>query len=243
MENLKIKSIGLLVAEQPLRAQIFDSLGIDYCCQGHQSLAAACLNRSLNTTEVQALLDQCDRTSISGSDHQTWLNLSLTDLAAHIQNTHHAYLKTELPRLVSLSVKVARVHGDKEPSLLQLATILQEFKIEIDQHTSKEDAILFPYICRLEKSATSITPPFGTIANPIHCMESEHEIAGKVLYKFRELTNQYAIPDKACNSWVALFRGLKSLDDDLRIHILKENTILFPRAIERENELESQKTN
>lgn len=226
----------MLVVEQQLRAQVFDSLGIDYCCHGNQTLAQACTNKSLDATSVLDLIDKCDQAAISNKATHTWLDATITELTHHIQNTHHAYLKSELPQLVSLANKVAKVHGGKEQRLLQLNKILVDFKNEIDKHTLKEDTILFPYICKLDQSTTAIESPFGTVANPIHCMEAEHENAGDALFKFRELTNHYSAPAEACNSWRALLSGLENLDKDLRIHILIENSILFPRAIAKENE-------
>lgn len=35
-------TLGELVAERPIRADVFDGLGLDYCCGGRQTLAAAC---------------------------------------------------------------------------------------------------------------------------------------------------------------------------------------------------------
>lgn len=36
--------LGELVAERPARTQLFEQLRLDYCCGGHQTLAAACAN-------------------------------------------------------------------------------------------------------------------------------------------------------------------------------------------------------
>ena len=98
----------MLVVEQQLRAQVFDSLGIDYCCHGNQTLAQACTNKSLDATSVLDLIDKCDQAAISNKATHTWLDATITELTHHIQNTHHAYLKSELPQLVSLANKVAR---------------------------------------------------------------------------------------------------------------------------------------
>ena len=67
-------------------------------------------------------------------------------------------------------------------------------------------------------------------------MAAEHENAGDALFTFRDLTNHYSAPAEACNSWRALLSGLEILDKDLRIHLLIANSILFPRAIAKENE-------
>ncbi|MCX6382213.1 MAG: hemerythrin domain-containing protein [Armatimonadetes bacterium] len=46
----------------------------------------------------------------------------------------------------------------------------------------------------------------------------------------REITENYAVPDSACNSYRALFSRLLMLESDLHLHIHKENNILFPRV-------------
>ena len=42
MQNFKRESVGMIVAEQPLRAAVFDRFGIDFCCGGKQTLEEAC---------------------------------------------------------------------------------------------------------------------------------------------------------------------------------------------------------
>ena len=44
-------SLGELVAERPVRAHLFEQLRLDYCCGGHQTLAAACTKRGLELDE------------------------------------------------------------------------------------------------------------------------------------------------------------------------------------------------
>ena len=51
---------------------------------------------------------------------------------------------------------------------------------------------------------------------------------------FRELTGDYAVPDDACNTYRAMLDGLKQLETDMHQHVHKENSILFPRAIQLE---------
>jgi regulator of cell morphogenesis and NO signaling len=78
---------------------------------------------------------------------------------------------------------------------------------------------------------------FGSVQNPINQMEFEHQEAGLALQKLRELSNDYTPPEGACNSWRALLDGLSRMDHDLRVHIHKESSILFPKAVEAERYL------
>lgn len=227
--SLSTRTVGELVAHNPIRAQVFDQLGIDFCCGGKVSLEEACRKKNLDVDDVVSKLQDCD--SQFGTSESTWVGSSAAALVDHIETTHHQYLKKELPRLQALAEKVARVHGERAPHMVQLAKVFSRLKDEIEAHTMKEEMVLFPYIRELEKNVACHTPPFGTVANPINCMESEHDDAGRALFEMRKLTNDYTPPEDACGSWKALLGGLAHFDKDLRTHIHKESSILFPQAI------------
>src|SRR5690606_13176180 len=121
-----------------------------------------------------------------------------------------------------------------------LAEVQQYFaalRSELEPHMFKEEQILFPAIRRLEQAATQLAFPFGTVANPIRMMELEHDTAGHAMARIRELTGDYLPPADACNTYRATFDALQSLERDLHAHVHKENCILFPRAMEREQTL------
>ncbi|MBS1994160.1 MAG: iron-sulfur cluster repair di-iron protein [Cyanobacteria bacterium SZAS LIN-3] len=239
MKDLRYESVGELVAEQPALAEVFDRYGIDFCCGGKQTLEEACVKALVDPQTVLMDIKESSAKTVVDKSTRTWVNVTLTELTDHIQQTHHTYLKAELPRLQELADKVARVHGVKDPRLVQVAEIFSAMRREIEQHTEKEDLVLFPFIRQLDRATSVPETPFVTVANPIRCMESEHSDAGEALMQLRDLTEQYTAPERACTSWIALLNGLAHLDQDLRTHIHKENTILFPKAIEAESALRS----
>src|SRR6185369_1396516 len=96
--------------------------------------------------------------------------------------------------------------------------------------------ILFPYIKELEFSTASRRPMFGSVRNPIHMMEIEHDSAGDALRELRQLTGEYTAPEEGCFSYKTLYQGLSEFEADLHQHIHLENNILFPRAIELEGQ-------
>lgn len=234
MRDFRSETVGMLVAEQPLRAAVFDHFGIDYCCGGRQTLLAACEQGGIAPdTVIASLVDNDAKVEVDQSA-LNWLNASLTELANHIEQTHHVYLKSELPRLQALADKVAKVHGVREPRLVKVAAIFSAMSEELLEHTAKEELVLFPFMRLLDQGKGRPNAPFSTVAKPVSCLESEHEDAGAALMELRQLTDQYAPPEGACASWQALLAGLAHLDQDLRIHIHKENSILFPRAVKTE---------
>jgi regulator of cell morphogenesis and NO signaling len=160
--------------------------------------------------------------------------MSLTELANHIEKTHHAYLHEELPRLAGLSRDVASMHGGRDPRLQQVQETFRAMALELWRHMFKEEQCLFPMIRQLETSDRTPTFHCGTLGNPIQQMESEHDDAGSALERLRELTDGFEPPEWACKKYRALLAALSHLERDMHRHIHKENNILFPRALEME---------
>lgn len=69
----------------------------------------------------------------------------------------------------------------------------------------------------------------------INRMHSEHDHAGEDLRYIRKITNDYELPNDACNSYMYLYEKLKEFEDDLFRHIHLENNILFPKSIALES--------
>ena len=153
-------------------------------------------------------------------------SMTLSKLCDHIEATHHAYLRKELPRLDKMTEKVARVHGEKEPELRELRAVFLEFQAELMPHMMKEEQILFPAIAEMSAGRTE---PMA-LDDPIASMLREHDEAGAALARLRELSHGFQPPSDACNTYRALFAGLRDLEEDLHRHIHLENAALFPWA-------------
>lgn len=214
-------SVGNLATEHPLATRVFARHGIDYCCGGGIALTVACEKKGLDAevvlAEIQKELDGATTTE------QRWDEAPLDDIITHLLVTYHRPLDEELPRLMAMAEKVLQVHRDKAPETLpELVSVYGALKSELEEHMAKEEQILFPMIQRGQ----------GAMADgPISVMEHEHVIAGNALRRLRELTNDYTVPDEACNTWRALWHGLKALEESLHEHIHIENNVLFPRAL------------
>ncbi|SNS41624.1 Hemerythrin HHE cation binding domain-containing protein [Anaerovirgula multivorans] len=60
-------------------------------------------------------------------------------------------------------------------------------------------------------------------------LEDEHDGAGDVLKKLREVTNGFEVPTGGCHSFQLTYKGLEALEWDIFQHVHLENNILFPR--------------
>ncbi|WLT32453.1 iron-sulfur cluster repair di-iron protein [Geothrix sp. PMB-07] len=224
--NLDTK-VGALVLAHPETMRYLEGQGVDYCCGGHRSLREACEVAGRSPAEVLAGLATLGDSSAAPA--RNWAEASLTELMAHIEATHHAYLRSELPRLELLLEKVLGAHSENHPELDEVFDLFQELSMDLMPHLLKEEQILFPFIRSMESGAPA-QACFGTVQSPIRVMESEHEIVGGLLVKLRVRTSDYTVPADGCATFRALYEGLKELEADLHLHIFLENQVLHPRA-------------
>ena len=230
-------TVGDFVRENPNRARVFATLQIDYCYGGKVPLEQACKKQGLEPSAVLSQLEQCDQSGRSDSMVAAD-SMTLTELADHIEATHHAYLKEELPRLDFMTEKVAWVHGEHEPRLAQTRQAFLALKAELEPHMMKEERILFPIIRQLEQADGPLQFHCGSVANPIRQMEHEHDQAGGALGVLSESTDRYTPPEWACNTYRAMLDSLARLEADMHQHVHKENNVLFPKAIQLEAEVQ-----
>lgn len=228
-------TVGELVTQNPGRARIFEKHNIDYCCGGNKLLSSVCEDNGLDVSQVSADLSAYDAThSVKETE---WATAPLSELADHISNVHHGYLKEELPRLEYLADRVLNAHGAKFSHLAELNSVVHELSKELLHHTSKEDNILFPWIKKLEAASSASELDGSSVSGPISVMMAEHDDAGEALEKIKKLTDNYTPPTGTCNTHRVFLTTLQELEIDLHTHIHKENSILFPRAIAREEQL------
>lgn len=236
----KEQTVGELAAADHRFAGVFHAHGIDFCCGGKKSVAAACEKAGV---PVETLGAELERVALSGRgtgspDVRSWRP---GFLAQYIVEVHHTYVRETTPSLLQFSEKVARVHGDRHPETIEVHRLTTELLNELHSHMAKEEGILFPFVQALEESHTKGTPRpqahFGTAQNPIRMMEDEHEHAGNLLKQLRAVTSGFTPPADACNSYRFLYGSLADFEADLHQHIHLENNILFPKALALESAL------
>jgi len=233
MLNASVQTIGQLAAERPEALHVLERHGVDYCCGGDRTVEDACGRAGANPKTVLAEIDRAT-TASDDSSQGDWLSAPLTELCDHIEQTHHAFLREQLPYLTDLFEKVIAAHGENHPELAEARDVFRSLRAELEPHMFKEERILFPAIRKMESAGQPVSMPFGSVQNPIDVMEDEHAGAGEALRRLRRLTGDYRVPDDACNAYRGLLEILHRLEVDLHEHIHKENNILFPRAIEME---------
>lgn len=148
--------------------------------------------------------------------------LATPALVAHIVAHYHAPLRKSLPFLRALAAKVARVHGDHNPRLVELGEIVVELAEILEPHLDDEEQTLFPTLAADDPDRSRAAALLGS-------MRQEHAVVGELLGRMRSAAEGYTVPDWACNSYRTLFRELEGLEGDVLRHVHLENHVLLPR--------------
>ncbi len=222
--------LGEVVNRVPGSARVLDSFGLDYCCGGRRSLQDACAERSVDAAVVLDALS-----GIGVAESPDWVSMGPAELVDHLEATHHAYLHSELTRLDALAEKVASVHGERHPELLEVLADFRDLRDDLEPHLLKEERMLFPMIRELARSDEPPTFHCGSLQNPISVMLREHDDAGALLTQLRDDSRDFVVPADGCASYHALYEGLEELEVDTHLHVHKENNLLFPAVVALED--------
>ena len=224
MENQKLnrqQPVASVVLDHSECAQVFQRHRIDFCCQGDQSIEAAATAKKV---DVDALLAELSRaiTERRGDRQDDPRELTTPRLVAYIVSKHHEYLRKALPFVQTLATKVSRVHGDHNPKLRHLEAAVQEISAALLPHLDDEEQSLFPALMSKEPDQTSI-------ARQLASMQDEHLAVAKLLERIRAASDEFTLPEWACNSYNTLFSELQQLESDVFTHVHLENHVLKPR--------------
>ncbi len=229
--NLQTVSIGEIVANDFRTASVFKKNRIDFCCGGKKSLADTCRELGIDRQRVENEINEVSITpSDPAQDYRSWRPGFLCDFIVH---THHKYVLQTLPDLVMYTQKIASVHGDHHPELLEVASLFAKINEELLMHLKNEEELLFPAIKHVIAHNDSASK--ALIVSEINRMIGEHDFAGGAMDRINQLTDHYKLPADSCGTYQVAFRLLEQFEDDLHIHVHLENNILYPAALKLNN--------
>src|SRR5699024_1556050 len=117
------------------------------------------------------------------------------------------------------------IYGKNHPHLKELHRLYNQFKLDMEEHSIKEEEEVFPLIKEYEEN------PSNELLEQIHTanggLENEHDASGDILKRMREITNGFQPPSDACNSYRITYARLAELENDTFQHIHLENHVLF----------------
>ena len=231
MTTFAEQTLATIVTNNHLAVPVLEKYNLDFCCKGKRTLAEACTERGLSAETISQELERSTGTEQSHKMPFTAMNAE--QLISYILIHHHFYVKQIMPTIIGHLEKVAAKHGDRFPYMVEVLGLFREINDEMTLHMHKEEFILFPRIkevVALQEAHQHKNLVAGYISAPIQAMEHEHDHAGNILYKIRELTNNYTPPAEACTTFQVCLAELKEFEEDLHRHVHLENNLLFPLA-------------
>lgn len=230
-------SIAEVAVAFPQSLEILNRYNLDYCCGGKKPFVKVCEKAGLN---AESVLQEIRKTgegyrSDSPIKFEIWNTSLLIDF---IVQHHHHYVKDTIPQILELLDKVCSAHRNDSPFLLEVRSLFNTLSGELLDHLAKEEEILFPALRRMAgegESAFSIKNSKDINDSAIASLESEHEMAGKLIKRIRSLTNNYTPPEHACPTLRITYIMINQFEKDLMQHVHIENNILFPRFVGTES--------
>jgi regulator of cell morphogenesis and NO signaling len=221
-------TVADLALHFPHAIPVLNKYNLDYCCNGKTPFLKACESSQLDAVQIWREVQQFGL--VPASEHRLrFENWDAGLLIDFILQHHHSYVREAIPTIQELVDKVCDVHGDDSPHLLEVREVFQALAEELLQHLPKEEEVLFPAIRKiLEAQSPDLTIQF--VQAPMQVMEAEHDRAGELVKRLRQLTANYTAPAEACPTYQMTYTLLKEFDRDLIQHIHLENNLLFPKV-------------
>ena len=113
-------TVGQIATAYPHLIPELERLGIDYCCGGSHLLADAVERIGMEPSEVFAHLSDHVPASPAGPSEVDYAAMTMTELADHIEQTHHTHARKSLTRLERLLTKCVAAHSDDDLRLTEL---------------------------------------------------------------------------------------------------------------------------
>jgi regulator of cell morphogenesis and NO signaling len=221
-------NVGEIVKKFPQAGDYFKSIKIDFCCGGNRPIVEAIIDRGLEVREVLGKLEELYQQAKSRNQLGVdWDQSTCEEVIKLIIEKHHQFMNNELPQLSPYVTKVLRVHGEQHPHLEELHSLFQQLKLEMSEHTLKEEIEVFPIIIQAEKDPSSVRKE--ALADAMRALEEEHDSAGSIIRRMREITDDFTPPEEACGTYRLVYQRLENMESDLFLHVHLENSVLFPK--------------
>ncbi|HSN29239.1 MAG TPA: DUF542 domain-containing protein [Kofleriaceae bacterium] len=220
------RTVAEIVLDHSECGMVFQRHRIDFCCRGERTVETAASERGVALDQLMGELRQAvaDRRGPTPAMRE----LTTAQLVDHIVSKHHAYLRKTLPFVVAISEKVARVHGEHNPKLWNLAEAVDELAGLLLPHLDEEETTLFPAL----RASTRTPAASRDLAAMLTTMQADHHGVAAILERIRAASDDFSIPSWACGSYRMLFKELQAIENDTFTHVHLENHVLAPRFAE-----------
>ncbi len=224
------RKIDVLVTENYRYARALNSLGIDFSKFKYQKLNDVLCE--LGIPEFVAINRLYEVESKFRPSFTELANFPIDFLIEYLKHSHRNYIKNLLPYIQDV---ISKLPDHLDETILDLKVVFPLFVEDFIHHIYEEEDKLFSYILILDKLSrkshlSSIEIPSQFIDYSLEEVFEDH-VDEDEMKSLRELINQISSSSLEVN---VILSEIKNFDRELAFHAEIENQLLFPKAIELE---------
>jgi regulator of cell morphogenesis and NO signaling len=217
-----------LIRDLPQAAGVLEEAEIDYGCRGARTLAEAAKAAGYRADEIiERLQASGNRSAID------WFQRPLSQLVAFLISDHVQTITVRAPAIREAIERSIEIYGEIQ-TLRRIRILFADVISSIGTHVLKEERELFPIIQDLDRARReNVAPPKARLGPRVLHELVEHE-------EFRDRARLLqTLAQELPEDVVVMFlrKELRTFARELHNHMHLENNVLYPRAIEVENEL------
>ena len=234
--SAKIES---LVSSNYIYASVLYYFGIDFYAVSNDTLDEVCKKCGLKTQHVISRLEQAAKNS-NKNELRELINYPIDLIVQYLRHTHSVFIKKELPYIAHLIENLT--HEDEHRGVVRdLKIVFPLFAEDFIHHIYKEEDSLFSHVELLLKADKQgyLSPEqyFAIEKYSLQQFAMEHAEHDDEMHGVRKITRQYQLRPGAHLHLKVIFSELKQFEEKLRTHALVENHILFPKALQLEDQV------
>jgi iron-sulfur cluster repair protein YtfE (RIC family) len=150
---------------------------------------------------------------------------SFKEIVEDIVSKHHSLLRRELPKITDM-LSALSAQSNPNESLSEAEQIYKKVRTKIETHLHDEETSLFPTGIAIEAGQAALPCEMDLIAR-VEEMEKEHEGCSNALTKIAAMI--HTVPSSELREQV--LNTIRTVQEDLAVHVEKENTQVHPRFL------------
>jgi regulator of cell morphogenesis and NO signaling len=236
---LKHTRIGELVDQNNVRAYVLYYFGIKFYEFSEQTLEQVCREKGLKVEQVVRELES------PGENFQEadlpLISYPIDLIIEYLKHAHFLFVKHKLPYIARLVESFKANHDVYDLVEKDLKVLFPLFIEDFIHHIYEEEDTLFTYIRLLERATRgrcNLSELYQKMErNSLQRFAMEHEEHDEEMEGIRRITHDYHLTPDAPLHVKVIYCELKQFEKSLQTHARIENEILFPKAMELENQM------
>lgn len=232
--------ITSLVSSNYIYASVLYYFGIDFYRVPNHTLEEVCCKNGLKTEQIISRLEEAAKKT-NKNELRELINYPIDLIVQYLKHAHSVFIKKDLPYISHLIENIEAEDADHDAVIKDLKIVFPLFAEDFIHHIYKEEDSLFSHIELLlkanEQGFLTSKQYFTLEKYPLQHFAMEHAEHDDEMHGVRKITKEYKLKEGAHLHLKVIFSELKQFEAKLRTHALVENHILFPKALQMEDQV------